>query len=363
MKKNDRGYYRKTLNITKNDGTKKQIAVYGKTIKEVDAKYNKTKAEYDAGLLVFNEKTTLNKWIAEWLDVYKKAKVTSSTYSEISGILQRVYLDKIGATQLGSLKLLHVQKCLNELEGKSKSYIHRAYIYIKAALEKACENDLIVKNPCRGLVEPTATPQIERRPLTGSERVYFMKAIQTHHRGAFFAIMLACGLRPAEARALTWFNLDLTSRTVAITQSMQDNSNIIKEPKTAAGRRTIPIPDWYVEILKTVKRSDSPYVFPNENGRPMDAQRYLKSWGSLVRMMDIAAGAKLYRNKIIMHALDQDLTPYNLRHTYATDLAEKGVDLKTAQYLLGHSDIRVTANIYTHVTKKMIENAAEIINR
>lgn len=175
--------------------------------------------------------------------------------------------------------------------------------------------------------------------------------------------MLACGLRPAEARALTWFNINLTEKNITITQSIQDNSNIVNEPKTSAGRRTIPIPDWYMEILKTVKKTDSPYVFPNAKGNPMDAQRYIKSWHSLIRQMDIAAGAKLYRNQVIIHALDQDLTPYNLRHTYATDLSRKEVEIKKAQYLLGHNDIRVTANIYTHITPDMIESVRENINR
>ena len=65
-----------------------------------------------------------------------------------------------------------------------------------------------------------------------------------------------------------------------------------------------------------------------------------------------------------MHSpvIGEDLKPYNLRHTYATELAEKGVPLKTAQYLLGHADIRITANIYTHITEKMIEEAREKIN-
>lgn len=96
----------------------------------------------------------------------------------------------------------------------------------------------------------------------------------------------------------------------------------------------------------------------------MDEQRYIKAWKSLLREMDLLAGAQTYRNKIIIHsdAIGQDLTPYNLRHTYATELAEKGVPLKTAQYLLGHSDIRVTANIYTHITKTIIEEAREKIN-
>ena len=81
--------------------------------------------------------------------------------------------------------------------------------------------------------------------------------------------------------------------------------------------------------------------------------------------MDIEAGAALYRNKVIIHSpnIGQDLTPYYLRHTYATDLAERGVPLKTAQYLLGHATIAMTAQIYTHVTTAMIDDARALINK
>lgn len=179
-------YYTKYLTVTLANGSKKKLKFYGKTEPEAIKKRDTAEIKYKAGILTFNEKTTLERWIHEWLEVYKKPKVTSSTYHEISGIMQRVYLDQIGRLSLDSLKLSHIQRCLNELEGKSKSYIHRAYIYIKAALEKACENDMLSKNPCRGLTEPSPSVKTERRPLTDTERRLFLEAIQTTSSRCFF---------------------------------------------------------------------------------------------------------------------------------------------------------------------------------
>lgn len=68
-----------------------------------------------------------------------------------------------------------------------------------------------------------------------------------------------------------------------------------------------------------------------------------------MRTWDLTAGAKTYRNAVVNHVIDQSITPHYLRHTYATQLYRAGYDLKTAQYLLGHSDIRTTANIYSHI--------------
>ena len=78
--------------------------------------------------------------------------------------------------------------------------------------------------------------------------------------------------------------------------------------------------------------------------------------------MDICAGAKLYRNQIVESKIDYTITPYFLRHTYCNMLCKKGVPLKTAQYLIGHASIEMTAEIYTHVTENMPESARLQIN-
>lgn len=356
--------YDRSVFITRADGTKQRIRVRGNNRKEVESRIAEIRFQEQSGLLTFNSNTPFSVWMEEWLNIYKKPKVTSGTYNEICGIMQRCFGNDLGSMKISDIRLPHVQKCLNAMEGYSKSYIHRAYIYIKACFQKAWEAEMISRSPCIGLEEPNATIYEERRALTAEERRYFLESIQTHHKGAFFGVMYACGLRPAEARGLTWFNINMRNKTLTVAQSCASKSKDIKRPKTEAGKRTIPIPDWYMEMLKKVERTESPYVFPNTKGQPMNEQRYLKTWHSLLREMEIRSGAQLYRNKIIMRSpvIGEDLKPYNLRHTYATELAEKGVPLKTAQYLLGHADIRITANIYTHITEKMIEEAREKIN-
>lgn len=365
MKQNADGYYSKSFFIDLPNGQKKQIKVRGKSPEEVQEKFLRKKIEAENGLLVINNNTLFSKWVDNWLETYKKPKVTSSTYNDIKSMMDRCFLQDLGSMKICDIRLIHVQKCLNKLEGKSKSYIHQAQTYIKACFNKAYENELINRSPCIGLETPTAAAKTDRRALTEKELSFFHQAIKTHHRGAFFGIMLACGLRPAEARALTWFNINMKEKTLSVRQSIQANSSEVKEPKTEAGKRTIPIPDWYFnEYLSKIERTDSPYIFPGDKGQPLAKRRYRMGWSSLMREMDLLAGAQTYRNKIIVHSPDigQDLTPYNLRHTYATQLAEKGVPLKTAQYLLGHTDIKVTSNIYTHVTDKMIDEARQRLN-
>lgn len=80
----------------------------------------------------------------------------------------------------------------------------------------------------------------------------------------------------------------------------------------------------------------------------MDDDTLHRRWKSFIRELDIHMGAKVYRNKIIKSVVAPDLTPYCLRHTFCTDLQRAGVALNVAKELMGHSDVSVTANIYTH---------------
>lgn len=362
MKQNADGYYSKSFFIDLPNGQKKQIKVRGKSPEEVQEKYLRKKIEAENGLLVINSNTLFAKWVENWLETYKKPKVNSTTLRNCKGILEKYFVSSLGHMKIADIKLMHIQRCINEMEGMSQSRINKAYNYICSCFQKAWENELINRSPCIGLEKPTAKQKENRRALTEQERSLFLKTIDSHHRGAFFGIMYACGLRPAEARALTWFNVNLKEKTVTITQAIQGGSTEIKEPKTAAGHRTIPIPDWFIPYLENLPKN-SLYVFPTQKTKKaMSEHRCSQSWKSFLRQMDLYAGAQTYRNKIIIHCIDQKLTPYNLRHTYATMLAENGVDIKTAQYLLGHSDIRVTMNIYTHVSEKMLADAKEKIN-
>ena len=87
-----------------------------------------------------------------------------------------------------------------------------------------------------------------------------------------------------------------------------------------------------------------------------------RAWKSIERDMNIAMGCKVYRNELIPpYPLADDLSPYCLRHTYCTNLAKRNVDIRTAQQLMGHSDISLTANIYTHVTTEHLSKDWELI--
>ncbi len=111
------------------------------------------------------------------------------------------------------------------------------------------------------------------------------------------------------------------------------------------------------------RKQNSNLLFTPEKSNEMLTENHIvKMWSSFIRSLDIFSGAVLYRNKIVESKIADDITPHILRHTYATDLYRMGIDLKTAQYLLGHSDIRMTADIYTHADESRTQGILQAQN-
>lgn len=120
---------------------------------------------------------------------------------------------------------------------------------------------------------------------------------------------------------------------------------------------TIP-PQLKSELIKhRFKRQNEQYVFVRvkNHNLPMDENAFYHAWHNFKREMDISNGAKVYRNQIIESTLSEDLEPYLLRHTFCTDCQAAGVPINVAKELMGHSDISVTAKIYTHMVDEVFE--------
>jgi len=350
-------YFTKSFFVPTPDGRKRQIKVRGRTLKEVEEKYIKKKLEYEAGLLAINSNTPLGLWVEQWAETYKKNSTGVQTYKNMLYIVDKTY-KHLYNIPIKDIRSTHIQQAINNISGQSKSKIDKAVLYIKDIFEKAVINDMIVKNPANALVKPKGT-QGERRALTAEEQELFKRTLELHPEGLIFGITLACGLRPAEARALLW--TDFKDGMVSVTKAVANGTNEIKEPKSKSGIREVPIPDWYLRLLQP--RKGIGLVFTDRHGKLISFMQYKYAWSKFLQNMDLAAGAKIRGSEAIIHMVDQSITPYYLRHTYATNLAERGVNIKIAQYLLGHSSINTTANIYTHVSREMIAQARELINK
>ena len=174
-------YYRSSLTIVMPDGTKKRMRFTGKTQKEADKKRNKANVEYEAGILVINNKTTFARWCDEWLEVHRKPKMSEDNFRQIKSMMERVYIIKIGGVAISAIRLVHIQKCINELQGYSSSLINKAYSNIRNLFRKAVANGIIGADPTLELEKPMAKEKENRRELTENEKDAFLKVLHQHH--------------------------------------------------------------------------------------------------------------------------------------------------------------------------------------
>ncbi len=127
-----------------------------------------------------------------------------------------------------------------------------------------------------------------QRALTDEEVKIFKTIMDKHEKGLLFGISLACGLRPGEARALKWQDVDLKKNLITVSSAVAKGSLDIKQPKTASGIRTIPMPAWFADKLKGyIRHIDTPFVFFGTGKLPMGKQRYNRAWDNFHRLMDI----------------------------------------------------------------------------
>ena len=240
------------------------------------------------------------------------------------------------------------QRFLNQYVGKSKAMVSKLRMTLRRIMRKAEKQKLIPGNPAEDIVLPQVT-QGSRRPITDEERAMILENAKTHYAGAMVLTMLYCGLRPIEVRNLKWADLDFTNNLLTVTKS-----------KTAAGTgRKLPIPPQLKSALieHKFKRLNDEWVFVRYKNHklPLDESSFYYAWHNFCREMDIANGATVYRNQITKSTLSPDLEPYLLRHTFCTDCQAAGVPLNVAKELMGHSDISVTAKIYTHMVDEVFE--------
>lgn len=293
---------------------------------------------------------TVRSWALECVEVYKVKQndVTRATYLEK---LESYVLKHIGDMQLSKVTPIKCQSLLNQYAGKSKATINDVYQMLRFIFEHAVYNKMIPSDPTAHLVKPEGTYH-PRRALTTREQEVFLKVLPLHHYGLYYAFMYYCGCRPSEATELQWRDLQRKSDGRLYLH--------IRGTKTDAADRIVPVVPQLEAMLDYSKATPFGYICANQNGNPMNKSNKRRAWAQLERLMNIEMGTRMYRNKLIPpFALADDLSAYCLRHTFCTNLQKKGVDIRTAQYLMGHADIQMTANIYTHADMEIVQDAAK----
>lgn len=327
----------------------KRYYVRGDTLDEVYEKKSKKLYELQHGLVTYDGDMPFEQWARICIDTYKSG-IKEETKNNMIYKLNSCVFPEIGSIPIKNVKPLQLQRIMNKQTGMSKSHVTQLRIDLRFVFQKAVENKMILDNPASTLVLPSCSNN-RRRSLTDDERQHFEKIANTDQRFLLFELMLYCGCRPSEAIKAKGCDI----------QTM-DGYNVlhVRGTKSVTSDRFVPIPDKLFAKIQNTQNDAN--IVVTERGNQLTKKAYQRLSNRLRRELNISMGCKLYRNKLMPpYPLADDFVPYYFRHTYCTDLATKGVDIRTAQKLMGHSDIKMTANIYTHVQSDHIKTAAKLL--
>lgn len=302
------------------------------------------------GKVTIGPNMLMRDWIPIALDTYK-AGVSKNVLKDMKLRINKHITEEIGYLPIRSVKPIHCQNILNNQIGMSYSHIKKLSQELRFIFQAAVDNQIITRNPAQNLTIPKGTKGT-RRSLTEYEEKHFLSVIEDNPRFTLFALMYYCGCRPSEA--INAIGKDL---------SVVDGKPMlhIRGTKTYNSDRSVPVPAaFYQNIANTPPFTP---IAPNSRNNAHTEASYDRAVNSLKRAMNISMGAKTYRNALVPPLpLADDFVPYCLRHTYCTNLMKSGVDIRTAQRLMGHASIQMTANIYTHVDQSEILKAAKLMS-
>ena len=339
MKKRADGRYRKKISLP--DGTVKYV--YDTSPATLNAKAKAILKEADTGVIL-DDNTKVGAWAQEWFKTYK-SNLRQHTIMSYQNSYNNHIMDYLADMPLKSVRPLHIQQVMNGVATMSEDLQRKVLNTMRQIFDTAMLNRLIQSNPCIGVKITPHVVEVRIKVLSPAQQDVLMALVKEPRARLFVALGLYCGLRREESLGLMWSDIQKDSLTVnrAITflKNQQDDDQSLK---SKAAHRTIPIPPPLRDLLDAAPR-ESLYLINPAKGGEMTLMSYRRLWAHVTK------------------AVDFDVHSHMLRHSYATSLYRAGVDLKTAQYLMGHSDIKMTAEIYTHIEKQQLDNAAKKITK
>ena len=349
---NGKEYYRiRKVVGHKSNGEKILKNFYGESKKEAEQKADEYINNIKNGLIIDYETFTISDLMHSWLFdfLHNSSKIKPSTFQRYEG-LYRNYIrnSEISGTKIVNIKSIQLQNFYNRLskEGYSFSQINTLNTFLKVFFNWCIDNDYILKNPCLKVnIKGNKNDIINHKRkdveiLSETEIEIIKKYLKNSTFELLFLLDLATGLRQGELLALDWEHIDLENKTIKIEKSVKevyvyDDENtkhietIFQTPKTANSFRTVFLPNVIIDVLTKIKNKHGLLFIDNE-GHPLKGKNVSTKWAKILKECNIP------HKKF-----------HSIRHTYASMLLQKGVDIETVAELMGHSAISIT-QIYLH---------------
>ena len=306
---------------------------------------------------------TFGAWLDHWYQRDCKPAIKPKTQADYENRIYQHIIPELGHIPLTQLTPSDFQQFYHRLKqggrllrveqygpGLSDRMVKSCHVTCRMALDKAVADRLLLKNPAATCKAPATHPR-EMSVLTGEEIQRLL--IQAKEDGCYELLLLelSTGLRRGEILALQWDDLDFRTGALRVERQVQriKGELVISQPKTRTSNRSVTLPGPILRVLERCRKSGtSRWMFPSpkKEDSPLDPAAVRKKLTAVLKR----AGCKHVRF-------------HDLRHTFATNALEHGMDIKTLSAIIGHVSSATTLNVYAHVTDEMRQKAADRIDR
>lgn len=305
----------------------------------------------------------------------QKTGVRHNTEANYNFVLNIIKKEEFGKRRIDRVKLSDAKCWLIKLQkdGRGYSTIHSVRGVVRPAFQMAVDDDLIRKNPFEfQLATVVVNDSVTREAITRKQERAFLQFVKEdkhfcrYYDGIY--ILFKTGLRISEFVGLTISDIDLEKGVINVNHQLQRKRNkeyIIEDTKTDSGTRLVPMTDevkaCFHKIIQNRKKlksepvidGKSGFLYLDKNDMPMVALHWEKYFQHICEKYN-----KIYKQEL------PKITPHVCRHTFCSNMAKSGMNPKTLQKIMGHSDIGVTLNTYTHLDFDDIQKEMkEVCNR
>ena len=325
--------------------------------KDADRVLRERLAAIENGGYVGRDTETVGRFLTRWLETYAATNTTLRTQEGYRGNIQRYIAPAIGSVELQKLTALHIQKMYaglleRGLGNRTVLHVHRV---LRKALADGVKWGLLVRNVADAATSPR--PENKEMEMWDTETIArFIGATESHRFRDFYLLALLTGLRRSELCGLKWDNVDLVARRLSVVSTLQriiGKGHVEGQPKNRHSRRSVALSPQAVDVLHAMRGQQieyqlaagplwqsTGYVLTQVDGRPMNPIKVTQEFTALVRKAGLP-----------------HLTLHGLRHAHATLLLIAGVHPKVVSERLGHSNIAITMDTYSHVLPGLQEEA------
>ncbi len=356
------------------DGKPDRKSFYGRSRAEAEALRDAYKRDLEDGMAASADEMTVERWVDIWYEKYQKPRINplyEQGYCVNVKRLKAAFPDRL----LKSVREADLQAALYAVADMSASTIDKYMSVIHNVFRRAKRNKLIRDDPSEDLFVPEGS-EGTHRAIEKWESECILLHWSEHRAGLWAMLMLLCGLRRGEMMALDWSNVDLKNSRLRVAAAAVVNVNqtvINDQTKSPAGMRTLPICTPLFDALSAIPPEQrNGLVCVSAGEKQLSQSGFRRGWDGFNLAMQRILNGEDPKQQGRRESLDKKIErakaagreyivfsvrAHDLRHTFATALYDAGVPVKAAQYYLGHADIRMTLDLYTHLSAEKEKRA------